>query len=225
MALTPDLVARAHRCGSPPGPALDRSQLVDAGHDALAQARLTSRPGGFGTGLLACGSLIRKPDVKPIATSQDIPEGWQRSFCFHIERVRGFPEALGLSMSLARGGRCRGLLRRLAPAKQDARAAKFACGGLTTKPLGHLSRWNTVVTPDGTVQALAFVMNRAACLHRGKLPPEGVADVLSRAGGHRGSGTEYLHIPVASLAQEDIRDLNLWRVQEFPAQRIRVRHA
>jgi glutathione-specific gamma-glutamylcyclotransferase len=63
-------------------------------------------------------------------------------------------------------------------------------------------------------------MNRQSRFYTGRLPPEEVADAISKACGHWGSCAEYLHNTVAHLEQHGIHDRSLWRLQELVAERI-----
>ena len=75
-------------------------------------------------------------------------------------------------------------------------------------------------TPDGPLQALGFVMNRASSHNVGVLPAEEVARTLSRACGHWGTGAEYLLNTVTQLDARGIRDAGLWRLQALLAEEI-----
>ena len=54
----------------------------------------------------------------------------------------------------------------------------------------------------------------------GKLSLEEVAERLSRACGHLGSGAEYLYNTVVHLEKRGIRDRNLWHLQRLVAAQI-----
>jgi hypothetical protein len=53
-----------------------------------------------------------------------------------------------------------------------------------------------------------------------KLPLARVAQILARACGHIGSGADYLFQTVSKLKEFDIRDRNLWRLQQLVADEI-----
>ena len=63
-------------------------------------------------------------------------------------------------------------------------------------------------------------MNRKAPTYVGKLSPDEVADVLSKACGHWGSGADYLRNTVEHLEAFGIRDSNLWVLQRLVASKI-----
>ena len=115
--------------------------------------------------------------------------------------------------------------RRSLPA--SARELKAQLGKLfrrefTVKPQNSIPRWISVETEHGALRALAFVMNRDAPTYVGRLPPEEITDILTKACGHWGSGADYLRNTVAHLEEHGIRDRNLWHLQELVAERIKA---
>jgi cation transport protein ChaC len=222
MALTPDLVARVHRTVDDPGPLPGFVYHTEQDYEAVVQTVLRGRPAGNGFWLFAYGSLIWKPEVDHVEVKRGTARGWHRSFCFRIQRFRGTDEQPGLMMSLDRGGQCRGVLFRLSSEDLHAQLSKLVRREMTIKPSNNLPRWIDVQTEQGSVRALAFVMNRQSRMYVGRLPPEEIADVIAKACGPRGSCAEYLHNTVAHLDEHGIRDRNLWRLQELVAERIRT---
>jgi glutathione-specific gamma-glutamylcyclotransferase len=217
-ALTPELVARVHRVVEDPGPDPGVAYFTEEDYDLLAAALLAEAPGEVW--LFAYGSLIWRPACEVAERRVGVVRGRHRSFCLKLTRFRGTKEQPGLMLALDRGGQCRGVALRL-PAGQEA-----ACLGqvmrreMTVKPPSNVPRWVEVRTPEGAVRALAFTMNRAGRAYAGKLPPEEVADILSKAVGHWGSGAEYLLQTVTHLAEAGIHDRNLGRLQRLVAERI-----
>jgi cation transport protein ChaC len=178
------------------------------------------------TRLFAYGSLVWKPEIEYVGEEVGVARGWHRAFCFRIERFRGTeryrgtPEQPGLMMALDRGGQCKGVLYNLPEGDLEQQFGKLFRREFTYKPANSVPRWITVKTASGTVKALTFVMNRASPRYVGRLPLEAVADVLSRACGHWGTGAEYLLNSVTQLAAKGIADGNLWRLQRLVAERI-----
>jgi cation transport protein ChaC len=125
-------------------------------------------------------------------------------------------------MSLDQGGQCHGVVFRLPPDNLEGQLQKLVRREITVKPPNNIPRWITVGTDQGSLRAIAFVMNRRSRFYTGKLPPEEVAEVLAKACGHWGSGAEYLHNTVAHLEEHGIRDRNLWRLQALVAERIQA---
>jgi cation transport protein ChaC len=220
MSLTPELVSRVHREIADAGQEPGLTYQTDADYDAHVREVLASHPDGADAWLFAYGSLIWKPEVEHTATLRGTARGWHRSFCFRIIRHRATKEQPGLMMALDRGGQCQGVLYQMPGASLRTQLGKLFRREYTVKPQNSVPRWITVETTQGSVRALAFVMNREAPTYVGRLPPEEIAETLSRACGHWGSGADYLRNTVAHLEEHGIHDRHLWRLQELVAERI-----
>jgi glutathione-specific gamma-glutamylcyclotransferase len=212
MVLTPDLITRVHRVLDDPGPDPGLVYHTDEDYDALVRPLLASHPGGPDTWLFAYGSLIWRPEVEHLETRNGSAPGWHRSFCFKLPWFRGTEEQPGLMMSLDRGGQCQGVLFRLAPENLKAQLGKLVRREIHVTPPNNLPRWIAVDTEQGSLRAIAFVMNRESPFYTGRLSPEEVADVVATACGHAGSCAEYLHNTVAHLEEHGIHDRSLWRL-------------
>lgn len=223
MALTPDLVALAHRIVADPGPDADFVYQTDEDYNSWVGKMLASHPPGQDAWLFACGSLIWKPEVEHVEARRGTAHGWHRSFCFRMPGYRGTKELPGLMMALDRGGRCRGVLHRLPAQNLDSQFGKLFRREFTVKPQNNMPRWISVEADQGKVRAITFVMNRDSPLYVGRLAPEAAADILAQACGPVGSCAEYLHNTVAHLEELGIHDQNLWRLQEMVANRISAR--
>jgi glutathione-specific gamma-glutamylcyclotransferase len=220
MALTPDLVARAHRVLHDPGPGLGIVYHTDEDYDAVVREMLASHEGGEALWLFAYGSLIWKPEVEYVEERRGTVRGWHRSFCMRMTRWRGTKEQPGLMMALDRGGQCTGVVYRLAGDSMEAELGKLFRREMKAKPANNPPRWLTVKTDQGPLRAIAFVMNRKGGAYAGRLPPEQVAGVIAKACGHLGSCAEYLYNTVSHLEERGIHDSNLWRLQRLVAERI-----
>ncbi|MEO8243194.1 MAG: gamma-glutamylcyclotransferase [bacterium] len=220
MDLTADHVARAHRLVADPGAAA-AALHSDADYAEKVQAILATNPApDQPIRLFAYGSLIWKPEIPHIAEVEATAHGWHRSFCLKQTRFRGAPDLPGLMMVLDRGGQCKGMLYTLPTEDQSGQLDRLFRREFTVKPITNMPRWITVTVGGQKAAALAFVMNRASANYAGRLAPEAVADVLSKACGHVGSGAEYLFNTVSHLEAKGIHDSALWRLQRLVAQRI-----
>lgn len=123
-------------------------------------------------------------------------------------------------MALDRGGQCKGVAYRLQGTTAEVQLNKLFRREMTTKPPSNMPRWITVEIDGQAVRALGFVANRKGPGYTGRLPLEAVAECLSRACGHWGSGAEYLYHTVVHLEELGIRDRNLWRLQSLVAGQI-----
>lgn len=220
MALTADLVALVHRQIEDPGPLPDVGYQTDGDYDIMVDGLLHALPKQEDAWLFAFGSLIWKPECEFAEERCGTAHGWHRSFCFRIRRHRGTPECPGLMMSLDRGGQCTGMLYRLPRQALREQLHKLCRREITIKPPNTVPRWINVASDGIPLRALAFVMNRESKAYVGKLAPEEIAEVLSSACGHWGSGAEYLFHTVSRLEEHGIHDRYLWRLQELVARRI-----
>ena len=223
MALTPELVARVHRDLADEGPDPSLQYHDDADYAAITEAMLSEHPRGSPCWLFAYGSLIWKPEIPHVDEMRGLARGYHRAFCFRVQRHRGTRAEPGLMMALDRGGGCGGILYRLPDDDLPAHVNKLFRREFTVKPPNCRPRWISVASPTGPVRAIAFVMNRQAPSYTGKLDIDEVAEILSRACGHWGSGAEYLHNTVSHLEAKGIHDCHLWHLQQLVAARIQAR--
>lgn len=221
LSLTPDHIAKIHHPMEDPGPPPGMVLHDDADYDLWVENMLSSHPApDHPTRIFAYGSLIWRPEIEHVGEEIGTARGWHRSFCFRIPRFRGTPEWPGLMMALDRGGQCRGMVFELPADDLAGQFGRLFRREFTTKPANSMPRWITVETEAGSGPALAFVMNRQSPAYAGRLEPQDVATILSRACGHWGTGAEYLMNTVSHLEERGIHDRNLWRLQKLVAARI-----
>jgi cation transport protein ChaC len=225
LSLTPDLVELCFRDEIDPGLPAGWQPLTDDDFTALAD-RLTAEIGDEPLWIFAYGSLIWKPGFDSIDSRRATAFGWHRSFSLQIERGRGSPQQPGLMMMLSRGGRCDGVIYRVADGEKREQIEKALRREVSNKDSLNTFRWLPVRTENGeTIRALTFwVGGDSPRILRPMLPLEEVAHVLARACGHRGSCAEYLYNTVVHLAEFGIRDRNLWRLQDMVAREITAMH-
>ena len=120
-------------------------------------------------------------------------------------------------MALDRGQECRGVVLRLSAATAPESMGKRVRRELSAKPPSQLFKWITVETDQGQVRAIAIVSNPEGRAYVGNLSIDQVADTLSKACGHWGTGAEYLLNTVTHLEERGIHDEYLWRLQELVA--------
>lgn len=221
LSLTPDLVELCFRDEIDPGLPAGWQGLTDEDYVALAD-RLTQEIGDEPLWIFAYGSLIWKPGFDSIDSRRATAFGWHRSFSLRIERGRGSPEQPGLMMMLSRGGRCDGVIYRVADNEKREQIEKALRREVSNRDSLNTFRWLPVRTETGEkIRALTFwVGGDSPRIVRPMLPLEEVAPVLARACGHRGSCAEYLYNTVVHLAEFGIRDRNLWRLQDMVAREI-----
>ncbi|AYD00114.1 gamma-glutamylcyclotransferase [Neorhizobium sp. NCHU2750] len=225
MSLTQKMVDLCFREEADPGPPPAWKPLTDEDYRLLAD-RLTEEVGDEPLWIFAYGSLIWKPGFQSVACQRATAYGWHRSFSLHIERGRGSPDQPGLMMMLSRGGRCDGVIYRVADHDKREQIESALRREVSNQDSLSTFRFLPVRTEDGdTVSALTFWAGGSSPrIIRPLLPLEQVAPILARACGHRGSCAEYLYNTVVHLAEFGIRDRNLWRLQELVANEIEALH-
>jgi cation transport protein ChaC len=123
-------------------------------------------------------------------------------------------------MALDRGGCCHGVVYRLPDEDHAKQLGRLVRREMSIKQGANIPRWITVETSAGKLRALAITASPKGISYAGKLPLEQVARTLARAAGHWGSGANYLYQTVTKLEEFDIRDGNLWRLQQLVAHEI-----
>ncbi|RJF96736.1 gamma-glutamylcyclotransferase [Noviherbaspirillum cavernae] len=219
MALTAGLVAQTRSMVEDAGPE-PGAHHTDADYDAIAEAILASHAAGEDAWMFAYGSLIWRPEIEFVEERRATAHGWHRSFCFKVFRHRGTLERPGLMMALDRGGQCTGVLYRLPAATLREQLGKLFRREFTVKPVNSMPRWIKVATAQGTLPAIAFVMNRQSPAYVGRMTLEAKVDILAQACGHWGSCAEYLYNTVSHLEERGIHDRYLWRLQQLVAERL-----
>jgi cation transport protein ChaC len=223
MALSADLVARAHRVVPDTGPVDGYVRYTPDEWRTAVEELLASAPAPD-IWIFAYGSLLWRPVFVPAEMRPAVARGWHRRFGFTIRNHRGTMDRPGLMMGLDRGGQCRGVALRMAPETVAADLDALVRRELPFRPLNgvgaHAARWIAVETPAERITALAFVINRASDRYAGHLSMEETADILATACGSGGSCAEYLHSTVSHLEALGIRDRNLWQLQAMVARRL-----
>ena len=188
----------------------------DSYYRATTTALIDAVPPGDEVWLFAFGSLIWNKRFTFDEERPGVARGWHRDFCLGPDtRYRGNPEAPGYTLSLDRGGQCKGMMYRL---PRDSLATNIE--GLIRKEPPFPPRWLTVVTPHGAVRAFAFTHPGRRIGYAGHLSDEVVADALARAVGMVGSMAQYVYLTVLHLEQLGLCDDRMWRMQQMVAERI-----
>jgi len=123
-------------------------------------------------------------------------------------------------MALDRGGSCKDLAFRLPAKDHYGQLMTLMRREVGAIPATNVPRWIKVVTENGPLLALAFVVDPKGPTYEGKQSIEQVAHVLARAAGHLGSAAQYLYNTVSKLERHGIRDKNLWDLHRLVAREI-----
>ena len=165
-----------------------------------------------------CGSLIWNKRFTHVEERPGVVRGWHRDFCLGPDtRFRGNRQAPGYTLSLDRGGQCKGMVYRL---PREGLAANIE--GLLRKEPPFPPRWLTVATSSGKVRAFAFTHPGRGTDYAGHLSDEAVADAIARAVGVVGSMAQYVYLTALHLEQLGLCDDRMWRMQEMVAERIEL---
>ncbi|MEO1492272.1 MAG: gamma-glutamylcyclotransferase [Pseudomonadota bacterium] len=193
-----ELDAQAESEGWPPGWRME--------HDDREANRRTVLAGRLDQDLwvFAYGSLIWDPAVQVEEYRLGRLPGWRRSFCMRIEGGRGTREQPGLMAALEEGGQCDGVVFRIPAALVDQetefmwRREMFSG---TYRPL-----FRTVETPQGSVEALVFVMDCANHRYVENMQKRDAAEIIASAEGRLGPNFDYLDSLVRHLGDLGIKD-------------------
>lgn len=221
LSLTADLVALCERKVPEPGPRPGFTYFSDT--DYVVKAETIAQEYGPGPiWVFAYGSLIWNPGFTYVADRRVTAHGWHRCFSMKITRWRATPEQPGLMLALERGGSCDGIAYRLPDHDRVRELTNLLKREIDGAEDCRYLRWLTVRAGSEIQRALVFWALPKGFDFPERPPLETAAHMLARACGHVGSGAAYLHRTVEKLAEHDIYDRNLWRLQELVAAEIRV---
>ena len=160
--------------------------------------------------IFAYGSLIWNP-IFPFAEKRIARiYGLHRSFCLWSRVGRGTREQPGLVLGLDDGGSCSGLVLRIE--EHHARDELFLVWRREMVTGAYTPTWVKARTPQGTVNAIAFVMNQHSHAYAGRLPEDKIVQNIREAAGLNGRCSEYLAHTAAGLAAHGIADPALARL-------------
>lgn len=169
--------------------------------------------GDGGIWVFAYGSLIWRPDFRPMESRVARLVGWRRSLCILSTIYRGTPEAPGLVLGLDRGGSCLGRALRVASGDWPEVKARLDAREMVTGV--YHPRFLRVRLEDGSrVQAYAYVANRHHLQYWSGTGDQAVR-LLRQGVGTAGSARDYLANTVAQLAALGIADHTLRRMLEL----------
>ena len=103
-------------------------------------------------------SLIWRPEFEAEEHRPAVVHGWHRALRMRSRVNRGTPERPGLVFALVPGGSCRGVVYRIARHRAEAELERLWAREMPTGV--YDPRWLPCRTPQGTVQALGFTLER-----------------------------------------------------------------
>lgn len=137
--------------------------------------------------------------------------GFHRRFCLKIEIGRGSPETPSLMAALDAGGECHGLALRVPANVVDRESEILWMREMISE--GYAPTFLPVETPQGPVDALAFVIDKS-CNGYVDLPVEKVAPMIARGRGVLGTNLEYFENLADKVAALGIADEAFSEVRE-----------
>lgn len=195
------LDAQAEVEGWPPGWRMDHDD-----REANRQAVLAGR-WAQDLWVFAYGSLIWDPAVYVEEYRFGALPGWHRKFCMRLDGGRGTHDQPGLMAALDEGDKCDGVVFRIAADRVDLETSfmwrREMFGG------AYVPVFLEVSTPQGPVEALAFVMDRSDKRYMPNLTENEAARMIAVAEGGLGPNFDYLQSLVRHLDELGIEDQNM----------------
>jgi len=158
--------------------------------------------------VFAYGSLIWDPGFPYQEARPARLMGFHRSFCINSTRYRGTPETPGLVLGLDKGGSCRGIAYRVAPADGDRTMAYLWDREMLNRSY-HCMDLPVTLADGREVVARTFVVDRTQPGYAGKLAVAETARRIRHSAGQRGANRVYLENTVEHLDRLGIRDRRL----------------
>lgn len=173
------------------------------------------RPAQLGLAARDCwifgyGSLMWDPGFAYVRSAPALVRGYHRAFCIYSRRWRGSPEHPGLVLGLDRGGSCHGVAFLVAAGRVAPTLEALWEREMSSRV--YIPKLVRARLPHATVEALAFMADRAHRNYAGRLTLEEVARRLVSCRGQRGPNLEYLERTIEHLARLGLEDRHLIRV-------------
>jgi cation transport protein ChaC len=156
-------------------------------------------------------SLIWRPEFDADEQRGAAVHGWHRALRMRSRINRGTPERPGLVFALVSGGSCRGVVYRIERSRAERELERLWAREMPTGV--YDPRWLACRTPQGSVRALAFTLDRASPAHTGEMDDAELIEILRHARGRYGSTLEYLLETAACLRSRGIRDREIERLE------------
>jgi len=190
LRLTPEMFAmweqRARAAGWPDG-----WRLPDEVIEASRLAVLGEHKAGDDLWIYSYGSLMWDPGFHFAEVRLADVEGYQRRFTLKINLGRGSQDYPALMLSLEpQQGRCHGLAFRIAASSVHAETAILWRREMLRG--GYAPAMVPMLTPQGPIDALAFVSNPSHPSYVGELPFAETAAIIASGKGILGTSRDYL---------------------------------
>lgn len=182
-------------------------RLTDEAREATRAALLKDHKGDLW--IFAYGSLMWDPALHIVEIRTATLQGYHRRFCLKSHIGRGSRDKPALMAGLDDGGSCKGLAFRV-PAEAVDRETEILW--MREMIAGtYVPTMVPVETPQGSIEALTFVMNRSSSRYV-RLDIEETARIIATGRGVRGTCLEYLEnladrLDLLGLRDPDIDEL------------------
>ncbi len=184
----------------------------DDEREATRKVALTGRS-SMDLWVFAYGSLMWDPGIHFSEIRRAWASGYHRSFCLRSDIGRGSKERPGLMAALDTGGECQGLAFRITAADIDGETHLLWRREMIAH--AYIPRFIDLQTPQGPLEALAFVMDQNAPRYVPGLSLAETARFIGTGKGPIGTSLEYLDSLVAHFAVLDIVDDELAELHEL----------
>ena len=161
--------------------------------------------------VFAYGSLMWDPGFHFAEVRRATVNGYRRRFCLKTTLGRGTPEKPGLMAALDGGGECHGLAYRIDSEQADSETQII----WAREMIMHAYRpaFIELATPQGSVEALTFVIDHSATSYMHDLSIEEAAQLIATGAGIFGKNLDYLdslaeHFAVLGIDDEELFTLH-----------------
>jgi cation transport protein ChaC len=172
--------------------------------EASRRQILSRHPEGEDLWVFGYGSLMWNPALHVTESRRAAVTGWTRSFCLQLIIGRAMPDRPGLMLAIEEGEGLTGVVHRI---DRDAIEAETSVLWMREMLSGaYIPAWLECETPDGIVQAITFVINKAHDRYSGPVPIEEQARLIATAEGQAGNNRDYLYRCRGELQRMGVED-------------------
>ena len=161
------------------------------------------------------GSLMWRPGFDFLERAEARLIGAHRALCVYSFVHRGTPERPGLVLGLDRGGTCRGIAYRVAPAKRAKTVAYLRAREQVTMVYREGTRriWLSG-DPERPVPALCYLVDRSHPQYAGRLSLDAQLHHVRQGHGKSGANRDYVIATVAAMEALGVRESQLHLLAE-----------
>lgn len=196
-----------------PPPASSFRMMTDQERQMSLETTMSEHTTGDDVWVFGYGSLIWNPDFDFVEKRSALLRGYHRALCLWSRVNRGTPEHPGLVFALDNGGSCQGVVYKISASIVPETMQQLWRREMSAD--AYVPKWLNCSTPDGTVKALAFVMNHQNTSYVKSMPDDLLVKTIKTAVGTYGSTLDYVLETYRSLKEHNINDRRLKNVVEL----------